>query len=243
MRPPAGRSPTGWRSTSCVPPARTSTTSGSATTSSSAIRRSPTRSQQVGELIKNPKYVNAGLGDVATIASTEFNDVGTADPERRVHDVTAQAANFDSNYKSAKHRPGRRHQRVLLPADHRPTSATPSSVAAPSAAAFADRPEVQRVPVLPDHPGLREHPGAGRLAGSRPTWACRPRACRARCSRRRWTVLQDPDTVVPLRRLRPDAGRGRFGCRVEAVHRMDHRSGRCDNPGQHRCRLARQLTV
>ena len=55
VRPPAGRSPTGWRSTSFGPPVRMSTTSGSATTSSSTTRRSPTRWPQVGELAQEPE--------------------------------------------------------------------------------------------------------------------------------------------------------------------------------------------
>ncbi|MET0864419.1 MAG: ABC transporter substrate-binding protein, partial [Nakamurella sp.] len=57
--------------------------------------------KQVGDLIKNPKYVNAGLGDVATIASTEFNDVAPLILNGSCT-MAREAANFDSNYKSSK---------------------------------------------------------------------------------------------------------------------------------------------
>ena len=44
VTPPAGRPPTGWRTSSCGPPAPTSTTSGSSTRSPSTTRRSSRRS-------------------------------------------------------------------------------------------------------------------------------------------------------------------------------------------------------
>ena len=56
--------------------------------------------KQVGDLIKNPKYVNAGLGDVATIASTEFNDVAPLILSGECT-MSRQAANFTSNYKGS----------------------------------------------------------------------------------------------------------------------------------------------
>lgn len=53
--------------------------------------------KQVGDLIKNDKYVNAGFGGVESIASTPFND-----PAAKVLSgectLTRQAANFGSNY-------------------------------------------------------------------------------------------------------------------------------------------------
>ena len=55
---------------------------------------------QIGDLIKNPKYVNAGFGDVKTIASTEFKDGGAADPAGQVLLATARR-HFHSNFKPA----------------------------------------------------------------------------------------------------------------------------------------------
>ena len=52
-----------------------------------------------------------------------------------------------------------------------------------------------------------------------------------------------PEGRLPLRRLRPDAGRRWLWCRVEAADRLDHRSGRRDDPVGHRRHLARQLTA
>ena len=47
-------------------------------------RRSPTALAEVGKILKNPKYVNGGLGDVKTIASTPFQDARPADPRRHL---------------------------------------------------------------------------------------------------------------------------------------------------------------
>jgi len=51
--------------------------------------------KQVGDIIKNPEYVNAGFGDVQTIASTQFQD-----PAAKIKSgeciLTRQAANFDA---------------------------------------------------------------------------------------------------------------------------------------------------
>ncbi len=53
--------------------------------------------KQTGEVIKNPAMVNAGFGDVSSIASTQFNA-----PSSKIKDgtctLTRQAANFGSNY-------------------------------------------------------------------------------------------------------------------------------------------------
>ncbi len=55
---------------------------------------------QVGQVIKNPEMVNAGFGDVNSIASTQFNA-----PSTKILDgtctLTRQAANFGSNYDSS----------------------------------------------------------------------------------------------------------------------------------------------
>jgi alpha-glucoside transport system substrate-binding protein len=52
---------------------------------------------QMGQVVKNPEMVNAGFGDVSSIASTQFNA-----PSTKIQDgsctLTRQAANFGSNY-------------------------------------------------------------------------------------------------------------------------------------------------
>lgn len=56
-----------------------------------------TATAEMAKVIKNPDMVNAGFGDVSSIASTQFNAVST-----KIQDgsctLTRQAANFGSNY-------------------------------------------------------------------------------------------------------------------------------------------------
>ena len=52
---------------------------------------------QVAEVIKNPEMVNAGFGDVSSIASTQFNAVASKITDGSCT-LTRQAANFGSNY-------------------------------------------------------------------------------------------------------------------------------------------------
>ena len=63
---PAGRAPTGSRTTCCACTAPRSTTSGSPTRSRSTTRRSSRRSTRSGEYLKNEDMVNGGIGDVST---------------------------------------------------------------------------------------------------------------------------------------------------------------------------------
>ena len=76
MRRPAGRPPTGSRTSCSARPAPTSTTSGSPTRSRSTTRRSPRRSTWSARSSRTTKYVNGGLGDVKSIATTAFQDGG-----------------------------------------------------------------------------------------------------------------------------------------------------------------------
>ncbi len=57
VAPPAGCSPTGWRTSCCARPARRPTTSGSPTRSRSTIRRSSTAVDAVGDIVKNDDFV------------------------------------------------------------------------------------------------------------------------------------------------------------------------------------------
>ncbi len=55
--------------------------------------------KQTGDVIKNPKMVNAGFGPVSSIASTQFNE-----PAAKILDgscpMAREAANFSANYKA-----------------------------------------------------------------------------------------------------------------------------------------------
>ena len=148
--------------------------------------------KQMGDLIKNPTYVNAGLGDVATIASTEFNDVAPLILNGSCY-MAREAANFDSNYKSSKIGPDGDINAFYFP----PISTDFGQVVLGGGtfyAAFADRPEVQAFMyymATPDFANTRAQQGSwisankGLLASSVPS-AVQQTAL---------TVLQDPETV------------------------------------------------
>ena len=96
---------------------------------------------EVGALLKDPKFVNGGFGDVQTIASTEFNDVKT--PILTGDCIfTRQSAAFDSNYKDKTIGPDGDVNAFYFP----PANADfgkPVLGGGTIAAAFSDRPEVQ----------------------------------------------------------------------------------------------------
>ena len=97
--------------------------------------------KQVGALLKDPKYVNAGLGDVNTIASTEFNDVAPLILNGKCW-MAREAANFDSNYKGKNIGPDGDINAFYFP----PINTNFGQVVLGGGtfwAAFADRPEVK----------------------------------------------------------------------------------------------------
>jgi alpha-glucoside transport system substrate-binding protein len=148
--------------------------------------------KQVGDLIKNPKYVNAGLGDVATIASTEFNDVAPLLLNGSCY-MSRQAANFDSNFKSAKIGPDGDINAFYFP----PISTDFGNVVLGGGtfwAAFADRPEVQAFQyyvATPDFANTRAKAGSYISANL----GLQPESVPSPIQQTALTVLQDPKTV------------------------------------------------
>ena len=177
VAPPVGRPPTGSSRSSCVSPAATSTTSGSRTRSSSTRPRSPRPWTPSPAWMKNPDYVNAGFGDVKTIATTAFQDAGKPILERQVRHAPAGVV-----LRAPSGRPSRRTSRSLRTATSSPSTCpqidpavapTRSSVAASSSPRSRtvprSRPSRPTCPRRSTRP-LEVHSPA---AGSRPTAACR----------------------------------------------------------------------
>lgn len=96
---------------------------------------------QVGALLKDPKYVNAGFGDVATIASTQFNDVKTPLLSGECT-LSRQAANFDSNFEGSTIGPDGDINAFYFPPANDQFGTTVLG-GGTFYAAFTDRPEVQ----------------------------------------------------------------------------------------------------
>ncbi len=116
---------------------------------------------EVGKILKNPKYVNGGFGDVKTIATTSFQDAGLPILEGTCYmhrQATFYAANWPGGHQGRR---GRRRLR-LLPAVRRRQHASRSSVRGEFTAAFADRPEVKAFQTYLSIDGV------GQRAGRRP---------------------------------------------------------------------------
>jgi alpha-glucoside transport system substrate-binding protein len=97
---------------------------------------------RVGSILKNPKYVNGGLGDVKSIATTTFQDGGLPilDETCYMHrQANFYAANFPKGTDVSEN--GEAYAFALPPID----ASKPDSilVGAEFVAAFTDRPEVQ----------------------------------------------------------------------------------------------------
>jgi alpha-glucoside transport system substrate-binding protein len=96
---------------------------------------------QVGAILKNPKYVNGGLGDVASIASIAFGDAG-----KPIRDGSCWLHKQSGNY-SANWDPGTRVSPTgdvwafYFPPVN-PAAGKPVLTGGEFVAAFADRPEV-----------------------------------------------------------------------------------------------------
>ncbi len=148
--------------------------------------------KQVGDLIKNPKYVNAGLGDVATIASTEFNDVAPLLINGQCY-MSRQAANFDSNFKGKNIGPDGDINAFYFP----PIKTDFGQVVLGGGtfwAAFADRPEVKAFMyylATPDFANTRAQAGSWISAnlGLQASSVASP------IQKTALTVLQNPETV------------------------------------------------
>jgi alpha-glucoside transport system substrate-binding protein len=149
--------------------------------------------KQVGDLIKNPKYVNAGIGDVNTIASTDFNDPAALIVSGKCY-MTRQAANYNSNYKAPTVvGPDGDVNAFYFP----PVSTDFGNVVLGGGtfwAAFADRPEVQAFmyyTATPDFANIRAQAGAYISANK----GLQPSSVPNTIQQTALTVLQDPDTV------------------------------------------------
>ena len=190
--------------------------------------------------VKNAKYVNGGFGDVKTIASTTFNDAGLPVLPARAECTFYRMSRFyESIYPAGTtFGPDGDIDAFYFPAFN-DKFGTPILGAGEFFAAFSDRPEVQAFQYFTTTPeyanaigqqgflsanrGLqdveRHQPGPARSAGQR---------CRNR--------MRSSGSTPPT-----SCRRGGFGCHVEAVDGLDHRAGRRDHPGQHRCGMAHVL--
>ena len=97
---------------------------------------------EVGKIVKNPKYVNAGIGDVKSIATTAFQKGGLPIEKGQCmlhQQASFYASNWDPGYKVAKNGD--------LYAFYEPTISTsfgkPIEGGGEFVAAFSDRPEVE----------------------------------------------------------------------------------------------------
>ena len=195
---------------------------------------------QVGDVVKNPENVNAGFGDVATIASTQFSD-----PAAKVLSGECPmwkfAANGDAFFPAGTTfgTDGQVDAFYLPPI----TDDFGQTVLGGGTfyAAFQDRPEVQAFlwfAASPEYANARAQAGSyiSSNRGLQTENASTP-------------ILADGSGEaaggghhVPVRRVGPDAGSGRFGGGVDRVHVVDHRqSGRCHDAGQHRRGVAGEL--
>ncbi len=98
----------------------------------------------VGEILKNPEYVNGGLGDIQSVASTPFADAGKPILDRScwLHRQADQyAANWDAGTKVA---PDGDVWAFYLPAID-PAQGKPVLIGGEFLAAFSQRPEVVAV--------------------------------------------------------------------------------------------------
>ncbi len=96
---------------------------------------------EVGKILKNPKYVNGGFGDVKTIASTSFQDAGQSIIDGTCY-MHRQASFYAANWpEGTKVGPDGDVWAFYLPSVD--ASSKPVLTAGEFIAAFADRPEVK----------------------------------------------------------------------------------------------------
>ncbi len=147
---------------------------------------------EVGALLKNPKYVNAGFGDVATIASTDFKDPSTQIVNGNCT-LTRQAANYDANFKDVTFGPDADVNSFYFPPITEEFGKTVLG-GGTFFAAFQDRPEVQAFMYFLASP---EFANARAAAGS---WinankGLDPENVANVIQKEALKVLQDPETV------------------------------------------------
>ena len=191
--------------------------------SRSTTRRSSRRVDQAGAILKNDKYVNGGFGDVKTIATTAFQEGGLPIIEGKcaLHRQASFYANqWPEGTKVAEDGdvfafyfpadrpgqgqagPGRRRVRRGV---HRP----PRGQAVQTYLASADYANSRAK--LGDWVSANKGLDVANVASP--------------IDKLSVEILQDPSDGVPLRRLGPDAGRGRRGLVLEGHDRLDQRQG------------------
>ena len=199
---------------------------------------------EVGKILKNPKYVNGGFGDVKTIASTSFQDAGLQILEGTCY-MHRQASFYAANFpEGTKIGPDGDVWAFYLPSVD--ASTKPVLTAGEFVAAFADRPEVKafQTYLVLDRVGQRAREDL------RPQRWLRDREQERRpepAQERGGQALGgDPHRQVgdvPVRRFRPHAGRRRCGHVLEGHDQLDHRYGRQGHARLHRAVLAEELTL
>ncbi len=144
------------------------TTSGSTTPSRSTGREPTAALDAVGQYLKNPAYVNGGLGDVKTIASTTFQDGGQPILQSQCY-MHRQASFYAANWpQGTKVAPDGDVFAFYLPAKDATTK--PVLGAGEFILAFSNKPEVQAFQTYLSlgHLGEREGQGhPGRRLGQR----------------------------------------------------------------------------
>ena len=196
----------------------------------------------IADWYQNPAWVNAGFGDVKTIATTTFQDAGK--PILTGNCWMLQQASFYGAQlpKGTKVGPDGDVFAFFLPAMS-DKFGVPVEGGGEFATAFRDAPEVKEVQTYLSTPlwatnRIKAAPGwASANQGVDPTRVHRP-------GRPDLGEVPDrPEGDVPVRRFRPHAGRGRLGPGVEVADRLV-RAGSVDRAGGkgHRRRLADRLS-
>ncbi len=175
----------------------------------------------VGDILKNDKYVNGGLGNVKTIASTQFQEGGIPilRGECAMH---RQASFYGSNFAEAGAEIGEDKDVFAFYLPSKTADEKPVLVAGEFTAAFADRPEVKAFLAY-----LSSAEWANAKAALSSGWVSANKNADA-------GQLQEPDRQAlggdppgpergdALRRLGPHAGCRQHGV-LEADDRLDHR--------------------
>ena len=194
---------------------------------------------EMGKVLKNPDYVNGGIGDVKSIASTDFKDGGLPilKGECTFH---RQATFYEANWpKGTKVGPDGDVNAFYLPGiDDAVRQARTGRRR--DGRFLQGRSRGLGAPVLLHHPVLLQRSGK---AGLMALGEQGPRGGlhHQRGPQGRAGGAQGSGNRDQVRRIGSDAGAGRIRRRVEAVHRLDHRSGRCNHPGQYRQGVAGEL--
>ena len=193
---------------------------------------------EVGKILKNPKYVNGGFGDVKTIASTSFQDAGLQVAEGTCY-MHRQASFYAANWvKGTTVAEDGDVWAFYLPS--KDASTHPVLGAGEVTAAFADRPEVKAFQTY-----LSSTEWATERAKTCGTGGCvtaninvDPALLTNPIDKLSAEIADRQVGDVPLRRVRPHAGRRGCGHLLEGHDRLDHRSGRQDHARLHRAVVA-----